>query len=1033
MHESDAQALTYLEQALEISRAIDNPALRTNLLSQIADIHRRNGNDAAALHCYEECLELAVSAGQRSEAGLLHLLIARAERGRGHPEAAVAHYREALPALDQAVAPALKFDAWNEYGDLQHQLASYSAALESYRVALDVAGALGDAERESAVWNNIGMVHFHGGAYREALDALERSQAIWRASGESSSYREAVLLNNLGEVHTALGAFDVAAPLYDEALGRARAGGHLALEAAVLNNRGELRRLSGDPRGAMRDYEASLRLREQTGDEPGRARVLNNLGLVYNHLGDCGRALQRFFEALAIHRAHDHRLDESSTLNNIGTACRRTGDYDKALRYFHEASAIQEAIGARGAAAPTIDNIGQIHRAERRYTNALESFRTAYAIRKDIGDKRGMVVTLTSIAGILQDMGARDDATARYVEALDIAREIGDLVAEGAVLNNLATVHQERGNLQAALSAFGQALDVRTRAGDAEGQQQTLLNLGYLHERLHQPDEALRCYRDAIDALDRLRIGAGGAEERETLVEKHIHAYQLIVDLLVARGNVRAAFDYAERSRARSLADLLHEAAAGIGKSLDPVLIQERGRLHETIADTTRRLASADDTERRSLTAERARLQHELDRVRHQIRARAPKYADLLFAEPVSIEQVQEEVLRPRELLLEFFEAAENLYIFVVSRRSMSLVTVANKRAVVDAVRALIGPLHASEPERFDAGLAYSLYQRVFAPVDAQIGAAGFDEAAGTLIVAPDGVLAYLPFEMLVTTPPDVAGDGSGCGQTTFLANRFSFVYTASATTLAMERRSRERPSQATAVLAVAPFANEGHEALAHAKEAARETVVSDTVRTALENAAPLPNSFPEVQSVSAMYDGSACYVGVRATKDAVRAGAARGYRYLHFATHGHLDSDQPMYSGLLLADGILQAWEIFDLDMQAEMVVMSACESGLGKLRRGEGLVGLTRAFFHAGVRSLVVSLWRVSDVSTQLLMTRMYMNLKNGMAAAQALREARTWMLREARQLDDYGYERTFESPFYWAPFILTGAYDSHVQEEH
>jgi CHAT domain-containing protein len=251
-------------------------------------------------------------------------------------------------------------------------------------------------------------------------------------------------------------------------------------------------------------------------------------------------------------------------------------------------------------------------------------------------------------------------------------------------------------------------------------------------------------------------------------------------------------------------------------------------------------------------------------------------------------------------------------------------------------------------------------------------------------------------------------------------------VYSASATTLAIDRRSRRPRATTSGVLTLAPFVGDTEATLPAAKQASRDQVLSDTVRSAVESALPLPDSLEEVRSIASMFAGSRCYIGDGATRDVARREAARAFRFLHFATHGHLDSAQPMYSGLVLADGILQAWEIFGLDIQADMVVMSACESGLGKLRRGEGLIGLTRAFFHAGVRSLIVSLWSVSDVSTQMLMTRMYANVKDGMTPARALQEARTWLLREARRLDDFGYERTFESPFYWAPFILIGAYD-------
>jgi CHAT domain-containing protein len=226
-------------------------------------------------------------------------------------------------------------------------------------------------------------------------------------------------------------------------------------------------------------------------------------------------------------------------------------------------------------------------------------------------------------------------------------------------------------------------------------------------------------------------------------------------------------------------------------------------------------------------------------------------------------------------------------------------------------------------------------------------------------------------------------------------------------------------------LLALAPF-GEAEMATAHlAMKATEHLLLSDTPRSGLEGVQPLPYSAGEVQTISRLYPQSVCKIGADVTKTFFKD-YTKGNRYLHLSTHGYLDHEHAMYSGLLFSDGMLQTYGIFNLDIDAELTVLSACQTGLGELKAGEGLVGLARAFMYAGSLSVLVSLWPVSDPSTAAFMKRFYRNLNKGKTKAEALRETKIWMKAKSYHTDEHGNVIKHDHPFYWAPFILVGAYE-------
>ncbi|RMG49990.1 MAG: CHAT domain-containing protein, partial [Acidobacteria bacterium] len=413
-----------------------------------------------------------------------------------------------------------------------------------------------------------------------------------------------------------------------------------------------------------------------------------------------------------------------------------------------------------------------------------------------------------------------------------------------------------------------------------------------------------------------------------------------------------------------------------------------------------------------------------------------PAYAALHYPEPYDVERVQREVLDARTLLIEYRLGEERSFLWAVSKRECRMVALPGREEIARWVkrcrRAITSP--PSSADAFDRYVyrAHRLYRLLLAPIEGTL--ARYER----LIIVPDGILYHLPFEVLLTrrvTRETV--------HLPVLLVDHRISYAPSASVLGLMQREWRRADRRKAFIAYAdpvltttprrPGTSDhttrsvGHPQRPHASH---ETMSLDGELVDITrhlygergmNLEPIPYTRVEVESIARLFPRKATriYLGRAATESAVKREKLHA-RCVHFATHGFIDERIPARSGLVFSlvdegneDGVLQMDEVFNLDLDADLVVLSACRSGLGTLVKGEGLIGLTRAFLYAGARSLVVSLWSVRDASTADFMRRFYQYLRAGCGRAEALRRAKLAMMNS--DIPAYRF------PYFWAPFIL------------
>jgi CHAT domain-containing protein/Tfp pilus assembly protein PilF len=897
--------------------------------------------------------------------------------------------------------------------------------------------------------------------YHEALDLYRR--ATDRNGGAQT-------LNNIGEVYESLGETQKALEKYNEALPIRRAIGDRKGEAITLSNIGGVYDSLGEMQKALEHYNEALPISRAVGDRRGEAILLNNLGAAYLSLGDMQKALETYSEALPILQAVGERSGEASTLHNIGMVYATLGETQKALEKYNEALPIRRAVGDRLGEAYTLSNIGMVYRSLGETQKALEKYNAALQLSQAVGDRRGEANTLNNIGTVYRSLGETQKALEKYNEALPIRRAVGDRLGEAVTLSSIGTVYWSLGETQKALEKYNEALPLSRAVGDRNREIAALLGIVRVEQKRGNLTQARQTIEQAIGIIESLRTNIASQELRASYFANRQEFFESYIDVLMQmhKQNPAAAFDavaleVSERARARSLLELLKESRADIRQGVDSSLLERERSLQQRL--NARAAAQVSLLNRKHTPAqadaaakEIAAIASEYEELQVQIRARSPRYAALTQPQPLSLVDIQQQVLDPDTLFLEYSLGDNASYLFVVSQTSITSCQLP-KRAEVEAAASRVRELlTAPQPQPGDTeakhqarvkearegywAQAAELSRMLLGPVASQLG-------KKRLAIVADGALQYIPFAALpAPSPGSDKGRNSGAEQQPLFVEH-EIVSLPSASTLATLRRETagRRPAEKSlAVLADPVFTDDDtrvgrNVGKAGAKEKTRSADSDETDVVSLQmtrsgretGVIEAEAGFGRLLSTRREAAAILALVPERERLQALDFEASRTtalrpelgeYRIVHFATHGLLNNIHPELSGIVLSlvdevgrpqDGFLRLQDIYNLKLPAELVVLSACQTGLGKEIKGEGLIGLTRGFMYAGAPRIVASLWKVDDWATSELMKRFY----QGMLGPEALRPAGA--LRQA-QLSIWK-QKQWRAPYYWAAFVLQG----------
>ncbi|MCH9650744.1 MAG: CHAT domain-containing protein [Deltaproteobacteria bacterium] len=808
------------------------------------------------------------------------------------------------------------------------------------------------------------------------------------------------------------------------------------LEARVLWQRGRARELRGELEEGRLDLEANLEILEPLEVTPGeRARTCRNLAILSARQGDFQGAQTGFETALGWAK----QIDEpsplmASILNNLGLVAYRRGDLDTAQRYLVEAQKIKRALSTTRPTEPsTLVNLGVIAVEREDYASASTFFQEALEVLRQSDPKSlGMATLLNNLGRVQRLQGNLSQAHEYHQQALAIQEQIApSSLAVSESLERLAQVDEDQGKLAAAMRNYRRAQNLReTQAPSSHRNGILLYRMGQLARRRGEVAAASSLFGRAVSLVEeRLEDLGGSHDQRQTFQSMFGSLFRDYVEVLLEQGRLDDAFELQERSRARIFREMLVERDVDLGQSLPGDWQLERealaNRYDEILIEIATLSPEAKSSETVRLEQELTELRWKRDELLEKGRQLSPRLAALQYPQALTVKEVQA-VLSPGTLLLAYSVNEDRSIIFALSREKGVEVRVldlseAQLRSEVESLLSLVHQGAASQSRRAELRAnslkvaSGRLFDLLLKPFESRIS------EAQRILLLPDGPLYPLPFSALVR---DLSGQGSSEPEWQYLVE-WKPVHLALSASLygELQRASAEVPPDWPLVAFGAPRLPSEISSGSQEVSSDREVPVVSSVGV---EARQLPGARREVERIAALFPGSRVFVGVEATEERVLALPSR-LGILHFATHVRLDEHFPLDSALILsipegpaegrANGLLQAWEIFEkLRIEAEIVVLSACESGLGKEVLGEGLISLNRAFHFAGARSVLASLWQVADGATAELMARFYHHLRAGRSKDEALRAAQLELIQGKSGVE-------FVAPYYWAAFQLSG----------
>jgi tetratricopeptide (TPR) repeat protein len=876
----------------------------------------------------------------------------------------------------------------------------YAAAVEALRPASAADRRSADAYRLFTGAEDLGP--------NEAAEAMRRRKlalATWRELSEVALQAEA--LERIAQQHYDRGEWQQAAGLYRQAAAAfARAGDH-RWEAIARNELGASLLALGEAQAAADQYAIALPYARQASDRWNEAKALHGLGQAFREQGELQKALDRYGEALALWPGNDRRV-RPYTLHNLGFLyARYLGDRRKGAKLLLQARDAW-GPGAEAWKARTLSQLGRLADEQGRLDEARGYFAAALALRREKDPCQGAVI-LAGLARVEDEQGARPAADARMAEALRVVGSQRCPTSEPAIELLAAGLAERRRDHATARARFQRGEALFAAQGDRMGRAESLAGLARSERSLGDRPRALAASRRGLEIIEGVRPTVLSDDLRASFFSGARPAFDFQIELLLEMGAGEEAWVTAERARARVLGDLLAEAGAGVRRDAAPELVaRERAVQRQLNALESRRLSTRETAmeKLRTLRQSSDALVEELESLRGELRRRSPRYASIARPEPVSLAAARRELLDDDTVLLEYRLGEPASTLWIVTRESLTVARLPPRREVEPLAHEAASWLQSLEWPGHNPPEVCALSRLLLAPAAPFLG-------RRRLVVVADGALEILSLAAL-----PVPTDPAACPEAPPLVDAHEIAYLPSAATLLAQRRllAGRRPASGwLAVVADPVYDRTDGRFPAHAvRTGARPFQVFRR----------LPGSATEAAAITARLPADKIRVatGFAASRETVAGGALQGFRILHFATHGVLDAEQPMLSALALSrldaagrpvEGSLPADEIYALDLPAELVVLSACETALGREVAGEGLVsGLPRAFLYAGASRVLVSLWAVEDRSTRDLMARFYGGLfGRGLAPARALQEAQRAMARAGRP------------PAQWAGFVLIG----------
>ena len=1000
---------------LEEKKELKTPKLIGALISE-ADKLRNGGKILEAINLYERARNLAESMNDQAGLALAIDRTGNAHFRQDNYDRALELHARALAIREQLGDKGAIAETLNNTGLVHEWQKKQESAMTLYRKALALSEEAGDKRGMGAASHNIGNIFRAQGKYELAEEHYRRGLSLMEEVGDKEGIANS--LNGLGGLAYFLRDFSKADENFARSLALFEELGMATRAGAVRNNLATVNTELGNYELAIKLAGQSLAAAEASGSKVYAARALNALGNLHFYQGDTALSLERYQRALALYEESKVKNNAAYVLHNIAGVHARQGNYELAQEYYKRGMAIHVELGNKDGIAESLNRIGDVYELMNDYRSALETYEKATLIAEELKDQQRIGMVLKGIGEVYRSQGELKRALDYLQRSLKIHEELKVKRSVELILRSIADVYYRQGDYRRAIEASERAIALSQELGQLTGRNEAYTTMGRAMVALSDRERGEKAFSEAIRIVEeRRRFTVGGARDEQRFFEGQIAPYQEMIKLLVARNRLAEALSFAERAKGRVLLDVLQQGRRALNKSMSATEQAEERTLLNALASLNAQL-----TRMRQQQTPDAKRVTELEQQLQQARLAYEAFETSLYAShpELKLKRGEARVITPAQAaelipdattaLIEFVVTNERTYLFVLTQgeragqpeAALKVYPIEIKRGdLTGRVESFRHALSERDPAFMEP--ARRLYELLLAPAVAQL------RGRDRLIIVPDDALWELPFQALRSA------------SNRFLLEESALSYAPSLSVLYEmgKQRGLEKDNRASGATLLA-FGNP-----------AFDEVAAERTKVALRGGArplPLPEAEKEVKLLAEIYGQklSRIYTGAEAREERAKAQAG-DFKILHFATHGVLNNASPMYSHLLMSqggeageDGLLEAWEIMKLELKADLVVLSACETARGRIGAGEGVIGLTWALFVAGSPATLVSQWKVDSLATKELMIDFHRNLRTLRGNAQsrsvkseALRQAALKMMRSPN----------YSHPFHWASFVIIG----------
>jgi CHAT domain-containing protein/uncharacterized protein HemY len=929
-----------------------------------------------AIQSWETALKLYREIGDRNGEGTALGNLGNAYNLLGQYQKAIEFFQQSLTIFREIGDRNGEGTALGNLGSAYNRLGQYQKAIEYSQQSLTIQREIGDRHGEGRVLNNLGNAYNRLGQYQKAIEFFQQSLTVRREIGDR--HGEGNALGNLGIAYNRLGQYQKAIEFSQQSLTISREIGDRNGEGLSLGNLGSAYNRLGQYQKAIEFFQQSLTIFREIGNHNGEGRVLNNLGNTYDGLGQYQKAIEFRQQSLTISREIGDRNGEGDALGNLGTAYHSLGQYQKAIEFFQLSLTISREIGDRNGEGLSLGNLGTAYNSLGQYQKAIEFYQQSLTISREIGDRYVEVNTLLNLGSDYNSLGQYQKAIDFYQQSLTISREIGNRREEGLSLNNLGTAYASLGQYEKAIEFFQQSLTISRDIGDRNREGISLNNLGAAWFKFGNLPEAEKHLFASLEVLESLRQDIKDDLNKVSLSETQRNTYTILQEVLIAQNKINQALEVSERGRGRALAELLAKRITADSSQFSSVVslaqLQQIAQQQKATIVEYSRVGDDFFVEGKQQSNE-SELYIWVIKPTGEIEFRRSDIKPLWQQQNTDLSSLifAARCFNNDACKSDFTVASAGGELTLNQTRSSGLFNAdARNRATQNPISS------SSKNPQFQ-----QLYQLLIQPI------------ADLLPTNPDERVIFVPTDSLFNLPFAALQDETG----KYLIEKHTIVVSPSIAVLDSTHQQRQNLSNSASDILIIGNPKMPKIAPSPGKEP-----------VALK---PLPFAEEEAISIGELLKIQPL-IGAEATESTVLKRISNA-RIVHFATHGIFDNIQPLNSGIALTpsgseDGLLTADQIFGLKLNAELVVLSACDTGLGEIT-GDGVIGLSRSFLNAGVPSLVVSLWSVDDQATGELMTQFYQNLQTTKDKAQALRQAMLTI------------KKSNPNPYYWSAFTLMG----------